>query len=33
MTSGRAPQAKLEEALISDSTEGFEELAGSCFKG
>lgn len=28
-----APQAKLEEALISQSTEGFEELAGSCFKG
>lgn len=28
----KAPQAKLEEALISGTTEGFEELAGSCFK-
>jgi hypothetical protein len=27
-----APQAKLEDALLSGSTEGFEELAGSCFK-
>lgn len=27
-----APQDKLEEALLSGSTEGFEELAGSCFK-
>lgn len=26
-----APQAKFEEALLSGSTEGFEELAGSCF--
>ena len=29
----KAPQAKLEDALLSGSTEGFEELAGSCFKG
>jgi len=28
----KAPQAKLEAALISGTTEGFEELAGSCFK-
>jgi hypothetical protein len=28
-----APQDKFEEALLSPSTEGFEELAGSCFKG
>jgi hypothetical protein len=28
----KAPQAKLEAALLSGSTEGFEELAGSCFK-
>lgn len=28
----KAPQAKLEDALLSGSTEGFEELAGSCFK-
>jgi hypothetical protein len=28
-----APQAKLETALLSGTTEGFEELAGSCFKG
>lgn len=27
-----APQDKFEEALLSPSTEGFEELAGSCFK-
>jgi hypothetical protein len=26
-----APQAQFEEALLSPSTEGFEELAGSCF--
>jgi hypothetical protein len=25
-----APQAKLEDALLSGSTEGFEEIAGSC---
>lgn len=28
----KAPQAKLEDALLSGSTKGFEELAGSCFK-
>jgi hypothetical protein len=28
----KAPQAKFEAALLSGSTEGFEELAGSCFK-
>ena len=28
----KAPQAKLEAALLSGGTEGFEELAGSCFK-
>jgi predicted small lipoprotein YifL len=28
----KAPQAKLEDALLSGGTEGFEELAGSCFK-
>jgi hypothetical protein len=27
----KAPQAEFEEALISASTEGFEEIAGSCF--
>jgi hypothetical protein len=27
-----APQAKLEAALLGGGTEGFEELAGSCFK-
>lgn len=27
-----APQAELETALLSGGTEGFEELAGSCFK-
>jgi hypothetical protein len=27
-----APQDKFEEALLSPSTAGFEELAGSCFK-
>jgi len=26
-----APQAEFEEALISGSTEGFEEIAGGCF--
>jgi hypothetical protein len=26
-----APRAKFEDALLSGSTEGFEELAGSCF--
>ena len=26
-----APQAEFEEALLSASTEGFEEIAGSCF--
>jgi len=26
-----APQAELEEALISGSSEGFEEIAGGCF--
>jgi len=29
----KAPQAKLEDALLSGSTTGFEELAGSCFQG
>lgn len=28
----KAPAAKLEEALLSVSTAGFEELAGSCFE-
>ena len=28
----KAPQAKLEAALLSGSTKGFEELAGGCFK-
>ncbi len=28
----KAPQAKLETALLSGGTEGFEELAGSCFE-
>ena len=26
-----APEAKLEEALLSSSTDGFEEIAGGCF--
>lgn len=26
-----APQAEFEDALISGSTEGFEEIAGGCF--
>ncbi len=26
-----APEAELEEALLSSTTEGFEEIAGSCF--
>jgi hypothetical protein len=26
-----APQAEFEKALISGSTEGFEEIAGGCF--
>lgn len=28
----KAPRVKFEDALLSGSTEGFEELAGSCFK-
>lgn len=26
-----APQAEFEEALLSPSSEGFEEIAGDCF--